>query len=41
VATQLIKTGDHLRVNGSTGIVEILAEEIKESDVVGADFLKL
>jgi phosphohistidine swiveling domain-containing protein len=37
VATQKIKTGDRLRVNGSTGIVEILAEEIKEGDVVGSD----
>ena len=37
VATSKIKTGDVLRVNGSTGIVEILAEDAKEGDVVGAD----
>ena len=37
VATSQIKTGDRLRVNGSTGVVEILAEEIKEGDVVGSD----
>ncbi len=37
VATTKIKTGDRLRVNGSTGVVEILAEEVKEGDVVGAD----
>ena len=37
VATTKIKTGDLLRVNGSTGVVEILSEEIKEGDVVGSD----
>ena len=37
VATTKIKTGDLLRVNGSTGIVEILAADAKEGDVVGAD----
>ena len=37
MATTKIKTGDLLRVNGSTGIVEILAEEVKEGDVVGSD----
>ena len=37
VATQKIKTGDRLRVNGSTGVVEILAEEVKEGDAVGGD----
>jgi pyruvate,water dikinase len=36
VATQKIKTGDRLRVNGTTGMVEILAET-KAGDVVGAD----
>jgi len=37
VATQKIKTGDLLRVNGSTGVVEILAEDATEGDAVGAD----
>jgi pyruvate,water dikinase len=37
VATSKIKTGDVLRVNGSTGVVEILADDAKEGDVVGAD----
>jgi len=37
VVTREIKTGDRLRVNGSTGILEILAEEIKEGDVVSSD----
>ena len=37
VATSKIKTGDVLRVNGSTGLVEILAGDAKEGDVVGAD----
>jgi phosphohistidine swiveling domain-containing protein len=41
VATQKIKTGDRLRVNGSTGVVEILAGEVKEGDVVGADLFTL
>jgi pyruvate,water dikinase len=37
VATQKIKTGDVVRVNGSTGIVEILAADATEGDTVGAD----
>jgi pyruvate,water dikinase len=37
VATQKIKTGDRLRVNGTTGVVEILAESKAAGDVVGAD----
>jgi pyruvate,water dikinase len=37
VATQKIKTGDLLRVNGSTGVVEILADDATEGDVVGSD----
>ena len=37
VVTREIKTGDRLRVNGSTGILEILAEDIKEGDVVSSD----
>jgi pyruvate,water dikinase len=37
VATQKIKTGDRLRVNGSTGVVEILADGATEGDVVGSD----
>ncbi len=37
VATITIKTGDRLRVNGSTGSVEILTEEKPEGDVIGSD----
>ncbi len=39
VATGKIKSGDQLRVNGSTGIVEILGVE-KEGDVIGGDLFK-
>ena len=37
VATQKIQTGDLLRVNGSTGTVEILADDAVEGDKVGSD----
>lgn len=37
VATQKIKTGDRLRVNGSTGEVQILAPDATDGDVVGSD----
>ncbi|NIA24077.1 MAG: PEP-utilizing protein [Gammaproteobacteria bacterium] len=40
VATEKIRTGDRLRVNGSTGVVEILAEGDKEGDVIGSDLFK-
>jgi pyruvate,water dikinase len=36
VATQKIKTGDILRVNGATGVVEILAGT-SAGDVIGSD----
>ncbi len=37
VATTKIKSGDLLRVNGSTGVVDILADDAVEGDVVGSD----
>lgn len=37
VATSKIKSGDKLRVNGSTGQVEILAEDYEERDIPESD----
>lgn len=37
VATQKIKSGDKLRVNGSTGVVEILAADHEEREVPTSD----
>jgi pyruvate,water dikinase len=39
VATQKIKTGDRLRVNGSTGVVEILPEGHETRDTPASDLL--
>jgi len=39
VATQKIKTGDRLRVNGSAGIVEILADDYEEREMPASDLL--
>jgi len=39
VATQKIKTGDRLRVNGSTGIVEILPEDYQAREAPTSDLL--
>ncbi|MFZ0015476.1 MAG: PEP-utilizing enzyme [Acidimicrobiia bacterium] len=39
VATQKIKTGDRLRVNGSTGVVEILPEGHQTRDAPASDLL--
>jgi len=39
VATQKIKTGDRLRVNGSTGVVDILPEDYEAREVPESDLL--
>lgn len=39
VATQKIKTGDRLRVNGSTGVVEILPADYETRDAPASDLL--
>jgi pyruvate,water dikinase len=39
VATQKIKTGDWLRVNGSTGVVEILPEGYEPREAPVSDLL--
>ena len=39
VATQKIKTGDRLRVNGSTGIVDILPEGYEARETPASDLL--
>ncbi|HEY6634663.1 MAG TPA: PEP-utilizing enzyme, partial [Acidimicrobiia bacterium] len=39
VATQKIKTGDRLRVNGSTGVVEILPEDHETRETPVSDLL--
>lgn len=39
VATQKIKTGDRLRVNGSTGVVEILPEGYEPREMPASDLL--
>jgi phosphohistidine swiveling domain-containing protein len=39
VATQKIKTGDRLRVNGSTGVVEILPEGYETREAPASDLL--
>lgn len=39
VATQKIKTGDRLRVNGSTGVVEILPDDYEARETPSSDLL--
>jgi pyruvate,water dikinase len=39
VATQKIKTGDRLRVNGSTGVVEILPDGYEAREAPTSDLL--
>jgi phosphoenolpyruvate synthase/pyruvate phosphate dikinase len=39
VATQRIKTGDRVRVNGSTGVVDILPEDYQARETPASDLL--
>jgi hypothetical protein len=39
VATQKIETGDRLRVNGSTGVVDILPDTYEARETPASDLL--